>query len=384
VRAALRASRSEAERWALVTQSIQAMPAGQRSDPAWVYWLSRALRAGTTGVAAPVALANTAAGTTAASPPAAPAAAGSMTEADARTSEARRLLESIASPLHFYGKLAADELGRAPTLPAPPSALTPEERAAARQNLGLSRALDLIALGLRPEGVREWNFTLRGMDDRALLAAAERACEREVWDRCINTSDRTRQEIHLGQRFPTPFRAEVTAAAREIGLDPAVVYGLIRQESRFITDARSSVGASGLMQLMPATAQWTARKIGLPYTASMITDQRVNLRLGSSYLKLVLDDFEGSMAMAAAAYNAGPSRPRRWREGARLETAAWAETIPFPETRDYVKKVLSNASIYAALLEGTAAPALRPRLGGPIGPIGPRSASGAAPNLELP
>jgi soluble lytic murein transglycosylase len=304
-----------------------------------------------------------------------------MTEADARTSEARRLLESIASPLHFYGKLAADELGRAPTLPAPPSALTPEERAAARQNLGLSRALDLIALGLRPEGVREWNFTLRGMDDRALLAAAERACEREVWDRCINTSDRTRQEIHLGQRFPTPFRAEVTAAAREIGLDPAVVYGLIRQESRFITDARSSVGASGLMQLMPATAQWTARKIGLPYTASMITDQRVNLRLGSSYLKLVLDDFEGSMAMAAAAYNAGPSRPRRWREGARLETAAWAETIPFPETRDYVKKVLSNASIYAALLEGTAAPALRPRLGGPIGP---RSASGAAPNLELP
>lgn len=354
VRAALRSARNEAERWSLIAESVQAMTPAQRADPAWVYWYSRALRA---------------------------LAAAGGTEADGRAAEARRLLESIASPLHFYGKLAADELARVPALPPSPAPLTPEERLAARQHPGLTRALDLMALGLRPEGVREWNFSLRGMDDRALLAAAERACEREVWDRCINTSDRTRQEIHLGQRFPMPFRAEVVAAAKEIGLDPAVVYGLIRQESRFITDARSHVGASGLMQLMPATAQWTARKIGLNFTPAMITDHRTNLRLGTSYLKMVLEDFEGSMAMAAAAYNAGPSRPRRWREGARLETAAWAETIPFNETRDYVKKVLSNASIYAALIEGAAAPALKPRLGGPIGP---RQPGGPAYNQDLP
>ena len=123
--------------------------------------------------------------------------------------------------------------------------------------------MQLIAIGLRNEGVREWNFTLRGMGDRELLAAAQLACDREVWDRCINTSERTRAEIDMQQRFPMPFRREVSANARETGLDPAYVYGLMRQESRFIMDARSGVGASGLMQIMPATARWTAKKIGL-------------------------------------------------------------------------------------------------------------------------
>jgi soluble lytic murein transglycosylase len=133
-------------------------------------------------------------------------------------------------------------------------------------------------------------------------------------------------------------------------------------------DARSSAGASGLMQLMPATARWTARKLGMAYSPSMITERDVNLKLGTAYLKLVLDDFQGSIALAAAAYNAGPNRPRRWREGARLEAAAWAETIPFAETRDYVKKVLSNASIYGAMFTETPHPQLKTRLGGTIGP----------------
>jgi soluble lytic murein transglycosylase len=264
-----------------------------------------------------------------------------------------------------------------PSAPPPPTAA---EAAAVRAVPGFQRALRLIALGLRSEGVREWNFTLRDLDgDRALLAAAQWACEREVWDRCINTSDRTRAEVDLAQRYPMPFRGEVTAHARAIDLDPAYVYGLIRQESRFVMDARSSVGASGLMQLMPATARWTARKIGLDFRPSMVTDRDVNIRLGTSYLKLVLDDFEGHMALGAAAYNAGPNRPRRWRDGPALEAAAWIENIPFGETRDYVKKVLSNAVVYGALL-GDGAPSLKRRLGGPIGPR-PAGAPGEDRNL---
>ncbi|MFM7704334.1 MAG: lytic transglycosylase domain-containing protein, partial [Rubrivivax sp.] len=234
---------------------------------------------------------------------------------------------------------------------------------------------------LRPEGVREWNFSLRGMGERELLAAAQFACEREVWDRCINSSERTRTQVLLGQRYPLPFREEVLAASRAIGLDAALVYGLIRQESRFILDARSHVGASGLMQLMPATARWTAHKLGLEWKPELITDREVNLRLGTAYLKLVLDDFSGSLAMAAAAYNAGPSRPRRWREGPTLEAAAWAEGIPFNETRDYVKKVLANATVYGALLRPEAAPTLRGRLGGPIGP---RDAAAPAADKDIP
>ena len=135
------------------------------------------------------------------------------------------------------------------------------------------------------------------------------------------------------------------------------------------------------MQLMPGTARWTARKLGVPYSADKITDRNLNLRLGAGYLKLVLDDFEGSQALATAAYNAGPSRSRRWREGPPIEVAAWAESIPFNETRDYVKKVLSNASYYAALLGGQSVVNLKQRLGPPVAP---RAETALTENRDLP
>jgi soluble lytic murein transglycosylase len=351
VRAALRST--DAARWPALQRAVDAMSAAEQRDAAWVYWRARAVQE----------------------------SARPGAEGDADRAAARRALEGISTQMSFYGKLALEDLGGKVTLPPRAAPPTEAELKAARATPGLSRGLLLIALGLRNEGVREWNYTLRGLPDRELLAASQAACEREVWDRCINTSDRTRAEIDMNQRFPMPFRAEVLATAREIGLDPAFMYGLIRQESRFILDARSGVGASGLMQVMPATARWTARKIGMDdFKAEMINDRDVNLRIGASYLRLVLDDFGGSQAMAAAAYNAGPNRPRRWREGPVLEPAAWAETIPFTETRDYVKKVLSNAVYYGALI-GAPPPSLKTRLGGSIGPRDP-----AAPvsNRELP
>jgi len=352
LRAALRYDGPHEERWALVTTAAQAMSASEQKDPAWIYWRARALQ-----------------GLAKAGP-----------EGEAERLAARQMLESISTQMHFYGKLAHEELGGTLVLPPKPAALSAAERDAARRNPGFERALLLIGIGLRNEGVREWNFTLRGLSDRELLAAAQLACDREVWDRCINTSDRTRQEVDMAQRFPTPFKQEVVAQAREIGLDPAYVYGLIRQESRFIMDARSHVGASGLMQIMPATARWTAKKIGLDYKPEMIADRGVNLKLGTAYLKLVLDDFGGSQALAAAAYNAGPGRPRRWRDGPLMEPAAWAENIPFTETRDYVKKVLSNSVYYNAQLGGKPG-SLKARLGPQIGP---RDLRAPASDKELP
>lgn len=352
VRAALRANPADPERWTLVQRSIAAMPEAEQRDAAWVYWKARSLLA----------------------------RAKADMDGDADRAAANALLNSIAGQLNFYGKLATEDLGRRVTLPPAPQPLTDAEREAARSTPGFTRALHLIRIGLRNEGVREWNFTLRGLDDRGLLAAAQLACEREVWDRCINTSDRTRGEVDMAQRFPMPFRTEVLATARETGLDPAYVYGLIRQESRFITDVRSHVGASGLMQLMPATARWTAKKLGVDFRPEAINDRDLNLKLGTGYLKLVLDDFGGSQTMAAAAYNAGPNRPRRWREGGVLEPAAWAETIPFNETRDYVKKVLSNAAFYAALISGQP-PSLKTRLGPAIGPREPGAPN---PDTNLP
>ncbi len=352
-RTALRsASAGNASRWALVEQAIDAMPPEQQQDPAWMYWKAKALQAR------------------------ARSGQGSPAAHDAARQQARELLARVAHPLTFYGQLAAEDLHQAPARePSRPMPITEAEQAQVRALPGVDRALRLFALGWRSEAVREWNFTLTfgkpgGLSDREMLAMAEEACRREIWDRCIHASERTRQDIDLLQRYPTPFRQDVLAVARDVGLDAAYMYGLIRQESRFMLAARSSVGASGLMQVMPATAAWTARKLDIPYTPDLITDRITNLRIGAGYLKLVLDDFQGAQPLAAAAYNAGPSRPRRWREGARLDAAAWVESIPFTETRDYVKKVLSNATVYAHLLHGRPL-SLRARLGATVAPRAP-------------
>ena len=348
VRAALRQGQ-----WPQVLSTTQAMSADARKDPAWVYWRARALL--------------------------------STTHSEAQRQEAQRLLRQIASVRGFYEQLALEDLGQAITVPERPMALTPQEKAAALTHPGLQRALYAVAIGLRAEGNREWNYSTNlhtpgGMNDRELLAAADLACQRQVWDRCINTSERTKEVIDFDQRFPMPLRETVVRRANDIRLDPAFVYGLIRQESRFVMDARSHVGASGLMQVMPATAKWTAKKIGMSgFTPDQITDREVNVAIGTGYLKLVLDDFEGSMPMATAAYNAGPSRPRNWRNGPVLDAAIWAENIPFHETRDYVKKVLSNTTNYAAIL--TRQPqSLRARLG----TVGPRNSPMAEVNKDLP
>lgn len=349
-RAALRAGQ-----WTKVQDIIGAMEESQRNDSTWVYWRAKA--------------------------------ALQTAKTDAERALALQPLERIAGVRGFYEQLALEELGQPISTPPKPEPLTPAEREAARQDPGLNRALYAIGIGLRAEGVREWNYTANlhlrgGMDDRALLAAAELACSKEVWDRCINTSERTRGVIDQDTRYPMPFKNAVVARARQIGLDPAFVYGLIRQESRFIMDAKSHVGASGLMQVMPATAKWTAKKIGLDnFQARQITDRDTNIAIGTGYLKLVLDNFGGSMPMAAAAYNAGPNRPRIWRgqTGAPvLDAAIWAENVPFPETRDYVKKVLSNTTNYAALITGQPQ-SLKARLG----TVGPASAL-AVENEELP
>jgi soluble lytic murein transglycosylase len=142
------------------------------------------------------------------------------------------------------------------------------------------------------------------------------------------------------------------------------------------------VGASGLMQVMPATARWTVKKIGLEgFTTAQLNDRETNIAIGTAYLKLVLDDFEGSSPLAAAAYNAGPSRPRAWRGAPGdpiMEGAAWAENVPFNETRDYVKKVAANATVYGLILG--AQPSLKARMGS----IGPRDATAVDPNKDLP
>lgn len=334
VRIALRAP---VPAWNDILTYIDQLPPKLREQSSWIYWRGRAL-----------------------------AASG-------RTADAEQAYKRIADQFDFYGQLAAEESGRRRLPPSAASALTADERQQARNNPGLQRSLVLFDAGVRTEAVREWNYALRGMNDRQLLAAADLARRNNIPDRAINTADRTQREHDFTLRYPMPYRDLMTLHTQQNGIDEAWVYGLIRQESRFMMEARSGVGASGLMQLMPATARWVARRIGMThYSPGAINDTNTNILLGTAYLKTVLDQLDDSPVLASAAYNAGPGRPNKWRATLRrpIEGAIFAETIPFTETRDYVKKVLANASWYGALLTG------QPQsLKGRLGMIGANSAS---------
>jgi soluble lytic murein transglycosylase len=323
-------------------EAIDRMSVAAHQDHAWSYWYARALAA--TG----------------------------------RPEGARAYLLRVAGKPTFYGMLAAEQLGEAFAVPEPFHQPGAGEVVRARATPGLARALELYRLNLRRDATREWAFTVRNLDDAPLLAAAELAREAGIYDRAINTAIRTTSMHNYRLRYLTPFREVFAAHARAHDLEEAWLLGLTRQESRFIVNARSVAGAQGLMQLMPATARWVAGKTGIAdFRPARVIEPEINIALGSRYLKLVLDDL-GHPVLASAAYNAGPGRARRWRDVKPLEGAIYAETIPFNETRDYVKSVMANTVYYAAML-GMPHQPLKARLG-----VIPAKAAGDRFNEELP
>ena len=322
VRAALRAGE-----WETVLTSINTLSAPEQQTATWRYWKARALMH------------------------------------KGNTDEARTLFSTLTGEHHFYGQLAREELGLTTDIPTEPYQLDADTVSAVRQLPGIDRMLALNRMGLRTEAMNEWIWTLRGFNDAQLLTASAIARQHHIYDRSINTADRTLQHHDFTLRYPIPHRDSLQDITRQNELDEAWVYGLIRQESRFIAEARSPAGAIGLMQIMPATARWTGKKMGLPgYRKLPVGEIDTNLRLGSYYLKYVLSQLDNQPLLASAAYNAGPSRAAAWRDARPLEGAIYAETIPFPETREYVKKVLGNAMYYARIL-GHPVRSLKERLG---------------------
>lgn len=324
VRAALRA-----ENWYEVNVGIDAMPPQQRNEAAWRYWKARAL--------------------------------GSLGD----TGEADALLVPLSREYHYYGQLALDELETTAGVWQPVTKFEPAaaEIAAMEARPEIQRTLLLYHLGLRTEAAREWDWALRGLDDHELLVAAAVAQRNEMYDRSISAAMRTTEKHDFHLRYPAPYREALQPPLQEHDLEEAWVYGVMRQESRFVTLARSEVGAAGLMQVMPETARWAARRLGLKgYHKGMIHQLDMNLRLGTYYMKSVYSRFDDSPVLASAAYNAGPTRARRWRGNRLLEGAIYIETIPFDETRDYVRKVMSNTHYYARLF-GHPDGSLKQRLG---------------------
>jgi len=321
-RAALRV-----KNWETLQAAIAAMPEAMQEDPAWLYWKARIFKE-----------------------------KGEIGAANA-------VLVPLARERSFYGVLAEEELGDSISTPPLSYKASEDEVRAMRNSPGIQRALELRSLDMGWEARSEWAWARRYMDDKQLIAAAEVAFREGWYDVAINTADKTTLTHDFDLRYPTPYREMMEARAKENGLDEAWVYGLIRQESRFITSAKSAVGASGLMQVMPATAKWIARRIGMSdYSHGMVNQLETNIQFGTHYLRYTMDQFNGQPVMATAAYNAGPGRARRWAAPGSMEGAIYAETIPFTETRDYVKKVMSNAYFYSHRL-GTRLQTLKQRLG---------------------
>jgi len=315
--------------WHEVWKSIIAMSPQQQNTDTWRYWKARALK--NLGF----------------------------------ISDAKSLLTEVSHKRNFYGLLAADELGLEPARGfTTPSFQASREDIYLLQSLpGIQRTLALYRMNLRTEAAREWIWTTRNFDDNLLLVAAELARRNSMYDRSINAADRTATMHDVNLSFPAPYRDHLQRRLREHDLEEAWVYGLMRQESRFVTHAKSNAGAAGLMQIMPATAKWIAKKMGIRhYRKAMIHDTEMNLRLGTYYMKNVLSSFDNNAVMASAAYNAGPGRAKQWRGKKSMEGAIYAETIPFDETRDYVKKVMSN-TVYYSWLFGQPTISLKERLG---------------------
>lgn len=306
-RAALRAGD-----WDALLAIVATMSQLQQDEAAWRYWKARALKE-RNNIAA-----------------------------------ANALLVPLTRERSFYGLLAGEEMGEAVRAPPVSYRASDGDVAAVKMLPGVQRALELYLLDMRWEAKSEWLLATRGFDDRQLIAAAELAFRQEWYDVAINTADKTALTHDFALRYPTPYRDTMEAYVRDNQLDEAWVYGLIRQESRFVNLARSGVGASGLMQVMPATARWIAKRMGMDdYHPGLIQRVETNIQLGTYYLRHVLDEMNGQPLMATAAYNAGPGRPKRWADNKPMEGAVYAETIPFSETRDYVQKVMANAHFYA-------------------------------------
>ncbi len=322
VRAALRV-----KKWDVVISAISSMQPEQQQEGAWRYWKARALKE------------------------------------QMKQVEANAIFGPLSKERHYYGWLAAEELESVMGNVQEQYTATEVEVTALASQSAIKRAVELQRLDMRWEAKAEWVWATRGFDDKQLLAAAEYASRQKWHDIAISTADNTRQLHDFNLRYPTPYRDLFRASARNEGVDEAWIYGLTRQESRFMHYAKSGVGASGLMQLMPATAKWAAKRMGLNgYSNDSIHDLPTNVGIGTYYMRYTLELMNGQAVMATAAYNAGPSRAKRWMASEPLEAAIYIETIPFSETRNYVQKVMANAQMYAPRL-GTTIQSLKSRMG---------------------
>ncbi|ALG66909.1 transglycosylase SLT domain-containing protein [Beggiatoa leptomitoformis] len=308
------------QEWVAIADFVTELPIEERDSLQWQYWLARALE-----------------------------------QINGKTNEgqtAKDIYQHLAKERDYYGFLAADRLGIPYDVKHHPIQFSAAEEKHLMNQVGFYSAYEFYQLGMIPEARREWQYVTDNMPQREQAIAAALASRWKWYDRAIFTAAKANSYDDLEVRFPLAYYQNIVTGAKNQDVDLSWVYGITRQESAFVQEARSGAGALGLMQLMPATGRHVAQKIGLPVKSNadiLYIDN--NIALGAAYLKQMLDFFDGNYMLATAAYNAGPGRAKRWAAmNGCLPADVWVEMIPFDETRTYVRRVLFYTSVFDARL----------------------------------
>lgn len=321
--------------WESLIRAIDSMTVTQKQEDRWQYWLARA---------------------------------SEQRGDSASKAIAQQIYRKLAQAGDdYHNLLAKDRLGERYNHQPYDDQPTASDLRRLDQNIHFNRAFTLRRINANPTYTnREWNWAVRQAylqhDDGLLLAAAKRAHDMGWYDRAIYAADRTTNKHNDTYRFVTPHKTNVVSHSYNAGIDPAWAYGLMRQESRFVTSARSHVGAGGLMQIMPGTAKLIARQMGETYNPAALSEMNTNIRYGTFYLSMIQGQLSNNPVLATAGYNAGPNRARRWQPDYQpISADQYTETIPLLETRDYVKHVMTNATHYGVIL-GQGAQSLSQRM----------------------
>ena len=299
--------------WQGLLNTINLMPAHLHEENEWQYWLSRSM------------------------------------EAEGQVNGSLALLEQLSGRSSYYGFLASDKLKREYHIEQENAASTGvDEDTFLSENPHMLRARELFFLDRLVDAKREWFQALRYLDQNQIKQAATLASRWQWHDSAIRTVAKTPHRNDFSLRFPMPYKAQVLEHAQARKLDPSLIYGVMRRESLFDPLARSSVGALGLMQLMPSTARHVASSLGMkrPRKSDILRVEN-NIRFGTQYLRNVMNRFDNNVALAAAAYNAGPGNVKRWLPRDQTMPAdLWVETVPYKETRNYVQAVLAYSTVF--------------------------------------
>ncbi len=307
--------------WNSLDQWLTMLSAEEQQSERWRYWQARSLAQRGTG------------------------------EAGAKALE---LYRSIAANRSYYGFLAADLLGLDYEMQNRPVTVNGNDITALYEIPAIVRAYELYQLGDEINAMNEWQHAMAGMNTNEIMSSGKLADSWGWYRNGIQAMIRASYWDDLQLRFPLAYSELFAQTAEQHALQTHFLFAVARQESAFISNARSPAGARGLMQLMPATARQMASAAGLRISTEDLYEPALNIRLGSDYLAYLLEDFQGNRILAAAAYNAGPNRVRQWLQRSSenpLPPDIWVETIPFAETRNYVQNVLAFAVIYAHRME---------------------------------